>query len=500
MGTHRLSTAQSVAVVSLLLGSAVACAAEDSSGSQGELSAEAAATTETATEVGTVRETADRGPAPCPSEPERLRRLGETVTHRLPVYGTLDDVFVNRTGTATVAWTVSLDAGEIRTMDVPAGPGDPQSPAGPPDPEHRQVFHGSGFHDVLAADAAGVQTLVWFSDGLGYTGGPSQFNEIFEVTVADRGPAGGAWSSSPAVLGAGFVSSHALAVNASGAALMAWDQFEGRRQRLYAAYRPAAGAGWAPAELVAKDASLQEAGIDDAGRVVLLFSRGNNARERLYAVRRTDEGGWGSSERLPGGGFLGRDLTVSANGSAVVLRDRTGYEGDPVPGSQFTVRMTPSGRWQSPVRHPAPSDGFFWNPVGTDANGRALMGWWDGGDLLVRWSRPDGGWRRPCILAVGVTHPRSVNPDAQLAVNRRGDALVVWAAEGEKAQLRARYKQAGQGWTAPLNVTREGSPPADYTIALGDSGHAAVGWMPRSGRQFHVVRAALADTDSGGRR
>jgi hypothetical protein len=416
------------------------------------------------------------------------------------VYGTLDDVFVSRTGTATVAWTVSLDAGEIRTLDVPPGPGDPQSPAGPPDPEHRQGFHGFGLNDVLAADAGGVQSLVWFSDGLGYTGGPSHFNEIYEVTVADRGPAGGAWSSAPAVLGAGFVSSHALAVNPSGAALMAWDQFEGRRQRLYASYRSAAGAGWAPAELVAEDASLQEAGIDDAGRVVVLFSRGNNARERLYAVRRTVEGGWSSPERLPGGGFLGRDLTVSPNGSAVVLRDRTGYEGDPVPGSQFTVRMTPSGRWQSPVRHPAPSDGFFWNPVGTDANGRALMGWWDGGDLLVRWSRPDGEWRRPCILAVGVTRPRSVNPDAQLAVNRRGDVLVVWAAKGEKPQLLARYKQAGQPWTAPLNVTREGSPPADYTIALGDSGYAAVGWMPRSGRQFHVVRAALADTDSWGRR
>lgn len=500
MSIRRLSTAQSLAVLSLLLGSAAACAAEDSSGSPGEGSAGSAATTETATEIGAVRETGDEGPAPCPSEPKRLTRMGETVTHRLPAYGTLDDVFVSRTGTATVAWTVSLDAGEIRTLDVPPGPGDPQSPAGPPDPEHRQGFHGSGLHDVLAADAAGEQTLVWFSDGLGYTGGPSHFNEIYEVTVAERGPAGGAWSSSPTVLGAGFVSGHALGVSPSGAAVVAWSQFEGRRQRLYASYRLTAGAGWGPAELVAKDASLREAGIDDAGRVVLLFTRGNNARERLYAVRRTVEGGWGSPERLPGGGFLSHDLTVSADGSAVVLRDRTGYEGDPVPGSQLTVRMTPSGRWQSPARHPAPTDGFFWNPAGTDAKGRALIGWWDGGDLLVRWSRPDGEWRRPCILAVGVTHPRSVNPDAQLAVNRHGDALVVWAAKGKKPQLRATYKRAGQGWTAPVNLTREGGFPADYTIALGDGGHAAVGWMPPSGRQFHVVRAALADTDSRGRR
>lgn len=499
-GRSELRTAQSVAVVwLLLLVSAVACVEEGSSGSPGELSAEAAAPTETAAEVGTVREAAGAGPAPCPSESKRLRRLGETVTHRLPVHGTLDDVLVSRTGTATVAWTISLDAGEVRTMDVPAAPGDPQSPAGPPDPEHRQVFHGYGAHDVLGADAAGVQTLMWFSDGLGYTGGPSQFNENYEVTVADRGPGVGAWSSPPAVLGAGFVSSHELAVNPSGAAVVAWDQFEGRRQRLYASYRPTAGAGWAPTELVAEDASVEEVAIDDAGRVVLLFSRGNNARERLYAVRRTPDAGWGSVDRLPGGGYLGSALTVGANGSAVVLRDRSGYEGDTTRGAQFTVRMTPSGRWQSPVRHPVPTDGF-WNPVGMDATGRTLLGWWDGGDLLVTWSRPEGEWRRSCILTAGVTHPRAVNPEAQLAVNRRGDALLVWAARGQEPQLRASYKRAGQGWTAPVNVTREGRPPADYTIALGDGGHVVVAWMPRSGRQFHVVRAALADTGSVDRR
>ena len=84
-------------------------------------------------------------------------------------------------------------------------------PRGLRTPSTARGISGSGLHDVLAADAAGVQTLVWFSDGLGYTGGPSQFNEIFEVTVADRGSAGGAWSSLPAVLGAGFVSGHALA-------------------------------------------------------------------------------------------------------------------------------------------------------------------------------------------------------------------------------------------------------------------------------------------------
>lgn len=75
---------------------------------------------------------------------------------------------------------------------------------------------------------------------------------------------------------------------------------------------------------------------------------------------------------------------------------------------------------------------------------------------MVRWSRPDGQWRRPCVLAAGVDKPYSVTPNPQLAVNRRGDALVVWRAKHRVpprvAQLWARYKPAGQEWTKPGHV------------------------------------------------
>ena len=117
--------------------------------------------------------------------------------------------------------------------------------------------------------------------------------------------------------------------------------------------------------------------------------------------------------------------------------------------------MTPSGRWQPRVRQPAATDGLNGRSVDMDAKGRALLAWWDGTDLMVRWSRPGGGWRGSCVLAVGVTKPRSqYRRDAQIAVNRRGDALVVWADKGRVPQLWARYKPSGQGWTKPVKVTR----------------------------------------------
>ena len=86
--------------------------------------------------------------------------------------------------------------------------------------------------------------------------------------------------------------------------------------------------------------------------------------------------------------------------------------------------------------------------------------------------------------------PRSVDPNAQLAVNRRGDALVVWRARGRAPQLWARYKPSGQGWTKPVKLTRATDTPETYDVALGDRGHAAIAWMPRNDRQIQILRTS----------
>jgi len=487
MSTRHASHRARVAALSCVLLLHAACTADEPSGSS-SASADADAVPEATGRVTDPGEAGDAVPASCPSETLRSWSLGAITTRRLVAYGTLEDVAVSRTGRATVAWTVSVDSGEVRTMDVPAAPGDPQSPAGPPDPQHREVFDVFG-DGVLGVDAADTQTLLWLSDERGHGGGPAPFTEFFDILVADR-PPGGRWSTSPTVLGAGLLAHRQLAVNQAGAAVVAWSRYEGRRTLVYASYREAAGAEWTPMELVATDASSEEVGIDDAGRVLLLFTRGHNARTRLYAVRRTPTHGWAAAKRLPGG-WLQDDFALGANGSAVVVRNRVSYEGETPQGSQFTVWMTPSGSWQPPVRQPALTEGVYGRSVDMDAKGGALLAWWDGTDLTVRWSRPDGEWRRPCVLAADVKRPRSLTPDARLSVNRRGDALVVWGARGRVTQLWARFKPAGHAWSNPVKVTRGSNVPDWFTTDLGDRGHAAIAWMPRNGRQIVVRTTSL---------
>ena len=141
---HALHRAGVVAASAVLLLQA-ACEAGESPGSSGASPAHTAASAETTSHASNLQQAEDTGPASCPAEPLPYWSVNDITTHELGAYGTLEDVAVSQTGTTTVAWTVSVDSGEIRTMDVPAAPGDPQSPAGPPDPQHREVFD----HDFM---------------------------------------------------------------------------------------------------------------------------------------------------------------------------------------------------------------------------------------------------------------------------------------------------------------------------------------------------------------
>jgi hypothetical protein len=147
--------------------------------------------------------------------------------------------------------------------------------------------------------------------------------------------------------------------------------------------------------------------------------------------------------------------------------------------------MSPVGTWHAPVRQP---EGFRVSWRGTDVNakGRALLTGWDGTNLIGRWSRPDGRWRKSFVVATGESNPAF----GEVAVNRRGDAVVAWGAKGRVGQVWARYKLAGRAWTKPTKLTGADNPPRYFAVAIGDCGHTAVAWTTRDNRQIQVQRAS----------
>jgi hypothetical protein len=383
------------------------------------------------------------GPQPCPSQPSSAWTTQDDMTRDLPAYGKIGDLVVDRQGTATLAWTDELGGHwNVRTSDQPSSPGDPQvlpGPAHDPVPDGAEVSAHFPLGDHLGVDGSGALTAMWLQD-LRLPGGYN--TEYYDIVLSDRA-AGGAWSPVPAVVGDGGVYESGLAVNASGAAVVGWDQYDDGEFPAYVSYRAAAGAPWTPAEKVAPDAqSLQDVGIDDAGRVVLLYDTSQG--EGVMAVRGTPITGWSRPHPLTA---YGATLSVSAGGAAVVAFSRGAR------GRNYTIRMSPSGTWDPPVRQPGAVD-YPYRTVAMDGAGRALYVWWDEQRVMTRWSSPGGRWRAPCVLAEGVPDPRYFDDvDSHVAVNPHGDALVVWRTKDETPHLWARYKPAGQAWTEAIEVT-----------------------------------------------
>lgn len=420
------------------------------------------------------------GPQPCPSQPSIAWTTQDRTTRDLPAWGSIGNLVVDRQGTATLAW--HDEAGgrwNVRTSDQPSSPGDPQVLPGPPHdpvPEGAEVSAHFPQGDHLGVDGSGALTALWLQD-LRLRDG--QNTEFYDVVLSNRA-AGGAWSPMPHVAGDGSVSGSGLAVNASGAAVVAWARYDGGEFPSYVSYRPSAGAAWTPAERVAPHAGwLWDVGIDDMGRAVLLYG---TRSEQVMAVRGTPIAGWSRPQPLPGGGA---DMTLTAGaGGAAVVAGRRGAQGL----RPYTISMSRSGTWGAPVRQP--DAGYPGPTVAMDGAGRALYVWWDEQRLMARWSRPGGRWREPCVLAEGAPDPRYFDDvDSHVAVNRRGDALVVWRTKDPTPQLWARYKPAGQAWTEPINVTANASRLiGEFRAAIGARGHAAIAWMTGNHRQLNVVR------------
>lgn len=427
---------------------------------------------------GVTPRTLRRAPVPCPSKQTRVTMHDITAVSRgRKVADAPPDVVVSSAGTATVAW--SLQSGGIRTAEDPPAPADPQDP-------RYGASSSAGFphfNDYLSIDAADRQTLVYNED---VTDGRSK--PFVDVIGSDRTP-GAAWSSSPAtVMHRARADLTQLAVSPSGAAVVMWQkQPDVRNQPVYLSYRNAAGGRWTtPERAPVAQAWAPHVGIDDAGRVLLVYDRLLFPNPGVLAIRRTATGRWEKLQHVGGPSTEAFGMAVSAGGAAVVTYGVVYDAGRPI-GPQFTSWMSPDGTWTAPVQQPeGPPFGLVAGAVDMDAKGRALIAGWNGTNLVGRWSRTDGRWNKPFVLAARVPNPRYFSLEVE--VNRRGDALVVWGAKGRAEQLWVRYQLAGEPWTKPLQVTQGDNPPQWLSAAIGECGHSAIAWTTRDKGQIQVRR------------
>lgn len=469
-----------VATLLVVLGTGQGCDGTDSGERTAETPRDDPAAT-TSSEAAT-EDPAPTGPQPCPTQSAPAWTAQDRMTIDV-AHGSLGDLVVGPGGRATLAWVSGSRSGrgwQVLTSDLPSAHGDPQLlPGPPPDPLPAGARASALFPDGnhLGVDGAGALTVAFQQDLLLASG---QTTENYDLVLSER-PAGGTWSPTPHVADEGNLFTMSLAVSSSGAAVAAWGRYDSGQFPSYVTYRPSAGAAWTPpAERIApRSGPVWDVGIDGSGRAVLLYSAAN---EDAKVVRGTPTAGWSRPQPLPG---TARALAVGVGGAAVVAGTRgTG-------GRAYTVHMSPSGSWGDPVEQPGV--GLYPDrPIAIDGAGRALYVWWEERRLMTRSSGRDGDWRDPCVLADGVPEPRYFDDvDSHVAVNPRGDVVVMWRTKEQAPHLWVRYKPTGADWTAPTRITPDsGRLLGEYRAAIGPRGRAALAWTTGDQREIHVLRTS----------
>ena len=151
------------------------------------------------------------------------------------------------------------------------------------------------------------------------------------------------------------------------------------------------------------------------------------------------------------------------------------------------------GAWSSPARVSAPDGAAYSQPDAAAAGaGRALTaflrtpaGSREGAARVQVTTRPSlrGRWSPPLVLSArGGRAPR-------VAIDDRGDAVVVWVA-GRRLVAAARRGPAAR-WS-PAGAITAGGPVQDLRLAIDRAGRPAVVWSERRGEDFLVRTASRA--------
>jgi len=210
------------------------------------------------------------------------------------------------------------------------------------------------------------------------------------------------------------------------------------------------------------------------------------AEYRVSAAMRPADGRWQPGQTLSRLG-LNPEVTVDARGDAIATWEgRSGVEAaiKPVGGGWLAPQIVGSPRGEEPQEP----------QLASDASGEAIVV----APLQVRGRgsagiqaalRPSGGtFSPPQRISL---HPEDAL-DPRIAMNARGDAVVVWDAQVRSGcLLRAAFRPAGGAWGAPRAVPdgREYCR-GRHRVAIDERGDAMLAWVAMRGSTMLVETAS----------
>jgi hypothetical protein len=343
----------------------------------------------------------------------------------------------------------------------------------------------------VGIDAAGNAVAVWLE---------IMADRSRNAIWASRYTAGGAWTA-PATIDqpVGNVGPPALAITATGTALVAFQQSESNQGGATGLQVNRFTGAWSGAGVVSSGGQApqrQAVALGTDGAATVVFQAADAMYPRAWAVRSTAAGAWGGPGAMGTGTEPGwaPAVTVSANGDAVMTWTETG--GGPSQTSLWASRNR-AGVWEAPALL-STDTGTVENAilVGADANGNTLALWSQrlAGIGTIRSARLDaatGAWSAPVTVSDGL-HDAIV---PNLGVNAAGDAVAIWAES--TGVVASRFVGAAASWAKPVVVQGTGtgvSLTAEPIVGLDAKGNAVASWVQSIGSPSrpHLFAAHLA--------
>ena len=288
-----------------------------------------------------------------------------------------------------------------------------------------------------------------------------------------------------------------VVLDSEGNATAVWDRWNGVDTVVESAYRPA-GEGWgAPVDLSepelegevvpgAHNAESPQIAVDRNGNVTVLWERYAGTKTILQSVDRPAGGSWTTPADIG-------EVNLGAAPEPWIAVD---WEGNTTAvwkkGEVIQSAFRPfAGSWGAPI--PISGDESFVPQAAMDARGDTTAVWmhFDGSHYVVESAyRPEGGeWESPTL----VSQPGEEAGNPHVALDAKGDSLVVWNGHGEDSEsVRAAYRPVGGSWGSSVDVSSEGEHVQELHDAVDPEGNAIVVWAGDTGETgaYSIAHAA----------
>jgi hypothetical protein len=272
-------------------------------------------------------------------------------------------------------------------------------------------------------------------------------------------------------------SSPRIASDGRGNIVAVWREVDGDSTSIRAEFREK-GEAWSDLRQISAPAASTESpdlAMDRLGNAVAVWHRSTGRDSVVQAAVLPAGGNWSAPQDLSAAGDVafGADVAVEAGRVTAVwtvVRERRSI----VESSSRTI----AGSWEPAETISAPGENSYAPMVAMDDGGGAVAAWqWsDGGFLVVQASlrTSAGDWSVPEALSGPGRH--ATRP--VIAMDANGNALVGWVRyNGSWFAAQVARRNAGASWAPAHNLSERGGNSGGLDLAMNRRGDAVVTWV-----------------------